>query len=462
MIALYEGVTMSLKVAILAAGQGTRMYSRLPKVLHTLVDKPLLQWVVQAATALSPEETFVIYGHKGEQVKQTLTDIEVTWVEQTEQLGTGHALQQVLPSLNDSDRVLVLLGDTPLISSETLQNLIANTAAHEVGIVTANVEQPHGLGRIIRNQKDEIVNIVEEKDASESEKLINEINTGIMLLPVKSLKTWLVKLKSTNAKNEYYLTDVIAFAVVDSIAIKSVQPLFNEEVIGVNDRVQLAQLESVYQTWVAESLMLSGVTLRDPARFDLRGELDIDEDVSIDINVIIEGNVKIGRDTVIGANVQLKNVVLGEGVTILPNCVLEDAEVGNYCTIGPFARLRPGTELAGNVKVGNFVEIKKTSVDEGAKLPHHSYIGDAEIGKNVNVGAGVITCNYDGVNKHKTIIGDNAFIGTDSQLIAPVTIGADAYIAAVSSISKDAPAGKLTVARSRQKTIDGWKPPQKK
>ena len=452
---------MSLKVVILAAGQGTRMHSRLPKVLHTIADKPLLQWVIQAAVALEPEETFVIYGHKGEQVKQMLADIEVTWIEQAEQLGTGHALQQALPSLNDADRVLVLLGDTPLISSETLQNLMASTADNEVGIVTANVEQPHGLGRIVRNEKDEIIGIIEEKDTSESEKLINEINTGIMLLPVKPLKMWLAKLKNTNAQSEYYLTDVIALAA-DSTVIKSVQPLFNEEIVGVNDHVQLAQLESVYQIWVAESLMLSGVTLRDPARFDLRGELDIDEDVTIDVNVIIEGNVKIGRDTMIGANVQLKNVVLGEGVTILPNCVLEEAVVGNHCTIGPFARLRPGTELANNVKIGNFVEIKKTSVNEGSKLPHHSYIGDAEIGKNVNIGAGVITCNYDGTNKHKTIIGDNAFIGTDSQLIAPVTIGVGAYIAAGSSISKDAPAGKLTVARSRQKTIDGWKPPQKK
>ena len=453
---------MTLKVAILAAGQGTRMRSNLPKVLHTIANKPLLQWVLQTAQSLQPEEIFVIHGHQGEQVKTTFADQQVTWVAQTEQLGTGHALQQVLPLLADNDQVLVLLGDTPLINATTLQQLSASTAKDEVGLVTALVEEPSGLGRILRDNNDAVVGIVEEKDATADEKLINEINTGIMLFPAKQLKTWLAQLKNHNAQSEYYLTDVIALAVTDGINIKTVQPEFNAEIIGVNDRMQLAELEGIYQAQAAAALMQQGVTLRDPARFDLRGELEVAEDVTIDINVIIEGKVKIGRDTNIGANVQLKNVVIGEGVTILANCVLEDSIIGNACTIGPFARLRPGTELADHVKIGNFVETKKITVDSGSKLPHHAYVGDAEVGKNVNIGAGVITCNYDGVDKHKTIIGDNAFIGTDSQLIAPVKIGKGAYIAAGSSINKDAPADKLTVARAKQKTIENWQRPQKK
>jgi len=453
---------MSLKIAILAAGQGTRMHSKLPKVLHQMAGKPLLQWVLDATASVSPVETFVIYGYQGEQVKQALADNDVTWVAQTEQLGTGHALQQVLPHLHDDDRVLVLLGDTPLISDETLNSLIENTAENEIGIVTTITEEPYGLGRILRDQSDAILGIVEEKDASDTEKTIAEINTGIMLLPIKPLKNWLTKLQNENAQGEYYLTDVIAMAVADGVDIHAIQPLFNAEVIGINDRSQLAQLENVYQALAAESLMLDGVTLRDPARFDLRGELEIDADVTIDINVIVEGKVKIGRDTNIGANVILKNTTIGKDVTILPNCILEDSIVGDHCTIGPFARLRPGTQLANNVKIGNFVETKKITVDEGSKLSHLSYIGDAEVGKNVNIGAGVITCNYDGVDKHKTIIGDDAFIGTDSQLIAPVKIGKGAYIGAGSSINKDAPAGKLTVARARQKTVDGWVPPKKK
>ena len=453
---------MTLKVAILAAGQGTRMRSRLPKVLHTIANKPLLQWVLQAAQGLQPEETFVIYGYQGEQVKTAFAGQKVTWVAQTEQLGTGHALQQVLPLLKDKSQVLVLLGDTPLISTTTLQRLLTSTDKDEVGLVTALVEEPTGLGRILRNKNDAVVGIVEEKDATADEKLIDEINTGIMLFPAKKLKAWLAQLKNNNTQNEYYLTDVIALAVADSINIKTVQPEFNEEIIGVNDRTQLAELESIYQAQAAEFLMQQGVTLRDPSRFDLRGELKAEQDVTIDINVIIEGKVTIGRDTNIGANVQLKNVVIGEGVTILPNCILEDSIVGNACIIGPFARLRPGTELADYVKIGNFVETKKTIVDSYSKLPHHAYVGDAEIGKNVNIGAGVITCNYDGVDKHKTIIGDNAFIGTDSQLIAPVKIGKGAYIAAGSSINKDAPADKLTVARAKQKTIENWQRPKKK
>ncbi len=453
---------MSLKIAILAAGQGTRMHSRLPKVLHIMGNKPLLQWVLQTAQSLHPAETFVIIGYQGERIEKAMADAKVTWVTQTEQLGTGHALQQVLPLLKDTEQILVMLGDTPLVSAETLQQLVANTAQDEVGLVTALVDQADGLGRILRNENDQVTGIVEEKDANVDEKLINEINTGIMLFPAKSLKSWLAKLKNDNSQGEYYLTDVIALAVAEGITIKTVQPQFIEEVMGVNNRLQLAKLENIYQARIAENLMVQGVTLRDPARFDLRGELAVAEDVTIDINVIIEGSVSIGRDTIIGANVHLKNVTLGEGVTILPNCILEDSVIGDHCTIGPFARLRPGTELADQVKIGNFVETKKVMVDTGTKLPHHAYIGDAQVGKNVNIGAGVITCNYDGIEKHQTIIGDNAFIGTDSQLIAPVKIGKGAYIAAGSSINRDAPADKLTVARAKQKTIEHWQRPKRK
>ena len=453
---------MSLKIVILAAGQGTRMRSTLPKVLHQLAGRPLLRWILNAVDALAAAELFVVYGHQGEQVQQAFTDTVVTWVKQTEQLGTGHAVQQVISQLSDDDQLLILPGDIPLINSETLSQLIAQTAADEVSILTANVDEPHGLGRILRNKQQAIMGIVEERDANDDEKMITEINTGVMLLPAKSLKKWLTKLSNNNAQHEYYLTDVIALAVADKATIKSSQPSFNEEIMGINDRSQLARLERIYQTFVAETLMFEGVTLRDPTRFDLRGELAVDEDVTIDINVVIEGHVEIGGNTQIGANVILKNVIIGEGVTILPNCTLEDTHVGNDCIIGPFARLRPGTQLANQVKIGNFVEVKKSTIAEGAKLPHLSYVGDAEVGKHVNIGAGVITCNYDGVKKYKTIIGDNAFIGAASQLIAPVKIGKGAYIGTGSSISKDAPAGKLTIARVRQKTIDHWLPPQKK
>jgi len=453
---------MSLKAIILAAGQGTRMRSKLPKVLHQLAGRSLLSWVLDAADSILPEEILIVYGHQGEQIKQTLDDEALTWVEQAEQLGTGHALQQAMPRLDDDDNILVLPGDVPLISHETLSDLIANTAQDEVGLLTAMVAEPYGFGRILRNDAGHVVGIVEEKDASDDEKNITEINTGIMLLPVKPLKSWLAQLENNNVQGEYYLTDIIALAVASGITIKASQPIFNEEIMGINDRGQLARLERIYQSLAAEALMLEGVNLQDPTRFDLRGELTAAEDVTVDINVIIEGQVEIGANTSIGANVILKNATVGEGVTILSNCVIEDVHIGDHCIIGPFARLRPGTRLANNVKVGNFVETKKTTVAAGSKLPHLAYVGDAEVGKNVNIGAGVITCNYDGVKKYKTIIGDGAFIGADSQLIAPVTIGEDAYIATGSSINKDAPAGKLTIARSRQRTIAAWVSPKKK
>ena len=452
---------MSLKVVILAAGQGTRMRSTLPKVLHPLANKPMLQWVLEEADALQPKEIMVVVGHGGEQVKNTLPSANVTWVEQTAQLGTGHALQQTLPHLQDCEQVLVLLGDTPMITEETLRELCESTPVNQLGIITEFVGEPAGLGRIIRDAENNLIGIVEEKDATPEQKTIEEINTGIMLLPVKYLQNWLQALSSNNAQNEFYLTDVIAMAVTDKVSINSIQPLFTEEVLGINNRQQLAYLERFYQSLIAQTLMEEGVTLMDPDRFDLRGNLDVAQDVVIDINVIIEGDVKIARGCHIGANSILKNVSLGEDVTVLPNSILEDSIVAANCTIGPFARLRPGTELAEGVKVGNFVETKKVKVGKGSKLSHLSYIGDANIGANVNIGAGTITCNYDGINKYVTTIEDDVFIGSDSQLIAPVTIEKGAYIGAGSSISKNAPAGKLTLARARQKTIDSWQPPKK-
>ena len=452
---------MSLKVVILAAGQGTRMCSSLPKVLHRLAGNTLIQWVIDAAESVNPDNILIVYGHGGDHVKASLGENAYQWVEQAEQLGTGHAMQQVAPFLNDDDTVLVLNGDVPLISSPTLQSLITQVESNQLGLLTADFDDPYGFGRIVRNQNNSVTAIVEEKDATDDIREISEINTGIMLLPAGRLKKWLSALENFNQQNEYYLTDVIAMAVEDGIDIKTAQPELEQEVLGVNTRVQLAELESFYQVQSAEQLMLQGVTLIDPARFDLRGELDCAQDVTIDINVIIEGKVIIAEGCTIGANVILKNASIGQNTKVLPNSIIEDSTVGEQCLIGPYARLRPGTELSHHVKVGNFVETKKTVVGQGSKIPHLSYIGDADIGEKVNIGAGVITANYDGVNKSKTIIGDNVFVGCDSQLIAPVTIGEDAYIACGSSISKDAPAGKLSIARAKQKTITGWQPPKK-
>ena len=453
---------MSLKIVILAAGQGKRMRSQLPKVLHKLAGKPLLQWVIDAANNLDPAQIIVIYGHGGEQVRAALSGTNVTWVEQKQQLGTGHALQQAQEYFNDNDQILVLLSDAPLISSLTLRDLIKNTAKDSLGLVTAVLSDPTGLGRIIRDDHDNVIGIVEHKDCTEEQLDIFEINTGIMLLPAKKLKPWLANLTAKNAQAEYYLTDVIAMAVADKTPICTVEPELPEEVMGINDRQQLSYLERFYQHMMANAFMISGVSFADPNRFDLRGELIAAADVFIDINVIIEGKVKIGKNSNIGPHVMLKNCVIGDNVTINSNVVIEESTVGNDCSVGPFARLRPGTQLAAHVKIGNFVETKKAVVGEGSKIPHLSYIGDANIGKNVNIGAGAITCNYDGVHKNITTIEDGAFIGSDSQLIAPVTIGAGAYIGAGSTISKSTPAGKLTIARSKQTVIENWQPPKKK
>jgi bifunctional UDP-N-acetylglucosamine pyrophosphorylase/glucosamine-1-phosphate N-acetyltransferase len=437
------------------------MRSKLPKVLHPLAGKPMLQWVLDAAYNLQPAAIEVVYGHGGETVCETIPGKNISWVLQTEQLGTGHAVQQAMQHVAPEQQLLVLYGDTPLINPQTLQQLVSTTPAGEVGIITADFSDPFGLGRIVRDSNHGIIGIVEQKDATVEQQTITEINTGIMLLPARKLQHWLSQLQTNNAQGELYLTDVIAMAVADGVPIHSIQPKNNSEVSGVNTRVQLSQLERAYQSIQAEAFMAEGVTIMDPARFDVRGELTCGEDVTIDINVIIEGKVSIGAGCKIGANVILKNVSLAANTEILPNCILEQSTLGENCLIGPFARLRPGTELANNVKVGNYVETKKARVGEGSKIPHLSYIGDAVIGKSVNIGAGVITANYDGVNKHKTIIGDHVFVGCDTQLIAPVNIGDNAFIGCGSSISKNAPAGKLTIARARQTTLASWQPPKK-
>lgn len=448
---------MSLSIVILAAGQGKRMNSRLPKVLHKLAGKPLLEHVVQNTVSLNPTAPpIVIYGHQGETVRKMLPSLKVTWVEQEQQLGTGHAVLQALSHVPSSNRVLILYGDVPLISSETLHQFIHNTPENTLGIMTARLPQPAGLGRIIRDDKNKIVRIVEEKETSESERAIQEINTGIYLVPAHHLQKWLPQLKNNNAQKEFYLTDIIQMAVEDKVPIHSEEPRHYEEILGINNCVQLAHLERFYQRQYAEKLMHQGVTLYDPHRFDVRGELTVGTDVTIDVNVILEGHVTIGDHCVIGANTVLRNVILADHVEIKENCVIDGAEIAEHSVIGPFARIRPGTHIASYVQVGNFIEIKNSVIKAHSKAHHVGYIGDSEIGQRVNIGAGTITCNYDGANKHKTIIGDDAFIGSNASLVAPVTIGARATIGAGSTITRDAPPEQLTIGRIPQRSIANW------
>lgn len=453
---------MELSIIILAAGQGKRMHSKLPKVLQPLAGMSLLERVIKTAMQLRPQEIFVVYGNGGDHVKESMAHLPVRWVEQQERLGTGHAVSQVLPYINPQHQVMVLFGDVPLISKTTLENLLQKTPVNGLGIITVELDHPSGYGRILRNQNNEITAIIEHKDATPEQLAINEINTGILTTTAKNLQKWLPQIKNQNNQGEYYLTDIIAMAVVDHCAVNNVSAHPVEEVQGVNNHLELANLERYYQISTAKKLLLEGLDLVDPARFDLRGELTFKHDVMIDINVILEGNINLGANVKIGPNSVLRNVTVGDDVEIKANCVIEDAIIETGCIIGPFARIRPQTHLGPNVHIGNFVELKKTSMGEGSKANHLAYVGDAVIGKRVNVGAGVITCNYDGINKYVTIIEDGAFIGSDSQLVAPVTIGAGAYIGAGSTISKDAPAEKLTLSRSSQVTIPSWKPPSKK
>jgi len=450
-----------LSVVILAAGQGTRMRSELPKVLHELAGRPLLTHVVSTATQLGAGAIHVVYGHGGEAVRSALKDLPVNWVEQSEQLGTGHAVAQATPHIPDDHHVLILYGDVPLIGKDTLARLITAAGEDSVSLLTADVENPTGYGRILRGDDGNVEGIVEQKDASKQQLAIHEINTGMLSAPAAKLKQWLAQLSNDNSQGEYYLTDIIAIAVGDGVVVHSVRAEGEDEILGVNDRSQLAYLERSYQRSFAENLMRDGVTLRDPARLDVRGELDVGKDVVVDINVIFEGRVTLEDGVQIGANCVLKDVKVGKGAVVLPNCVLEQAEIGNDCQIGPYTRIRPGSVLHEGVKLGNFVEVKKVTVGAESKINHLSYVGDATVGSQVNIGAGCITCNYDGVNKYQTIIGSGAFIGSDCQLVAPVEIGVGAYVGAGSTITKDVPAEKLSVSRAKQVVVKGWKPPQK-
>ncbi len=451
---------MKLGIIILAAGQGTRMKSELPKVLHRLAGKPLLGHVLDTARSLSPERIIVVHGHGGERVTEAFPDYPVEWVEQAQQLGTGHAVRQAEFLVAGLDKVLILYGDVPLMQLQTLQRLI-DTTESDIGVITVNLNDPAGYGRIIRDTAGNVLQIVEQKDASADQLRVTEINTGIMLIGAGSLAGWLARLSNKNTQGEYYLTDVIEMAVHDGVAVHVTQPADPVEAEGVNDRAQLAELERAYQRARANELMEQGVTLHDPARFDLRGNLTVGRDVTIDVNVIVEGDVTLGNRVSVGANTVLRNVSVADNVQIFENCVLEDARIGPDCRIGPFARLRPGAELIGNAHIGNFVEIKKSVIGLGSKVNHLSYVGDSEIGERVNLGAGTITCNYDGAFKHKTRIGDDAFIGSNTALVAPVTVGSNATIGAGSVITKDAEAEKLTVTRAKQITINGWTRPSK-
>ena len=453
---------MDLSVVILAAGQGTRMKSALPKVLHCIANKPMLEHVIDTAFALEATNVHVVYGHGGEQVKEQLASKEVNWVLQAEQLGTGHAVQQVVDHIGDEENILILYGDVPLIKKETLQNLLQTLNETKLAVLTANLDDATGYGRIIRDEANKILRIVEHKDASDEEKCVTEINTGIIAANGQALTSWLNKLENNNAQKEYYLTDVIASAVNENIDVASSQPGEFEETLGVNDRVQLAELERYYQKNKAEELMRQGVTIMDPARIDIRGNVSIGKDSLIDINVVLAGDVKIGNNVRIGAGSYITDAVIGDGVNILPNSVIEQAKIGADCNIGPFARIRPGTELVAKVNIGNFVEIKNAHIEEGSKVNHLSYIGDSELGKKVNIGAGTITCNYDGANKHKTVIEDNVFVGSDSQLVAPVKIGRGATIGAGSTITKNVPNDALVTSRVKQKIRDDWQRPVKK
>jgi bifunctional UDP-N-acetylglucosamine pyrophosphorylase/glucosamine-1-phosphate N-acetyltransferase len=454
---------MTLSVVILAAGQGKRMRSELPKVLHRLAGKPLLEHVIHTIRTLNESLVpHVIYGHQGDQVQQALSHHAIHWVHQSEQLGTAHAVLQALPNIPDHHRVLVLYGDVPLISFATLKKFIAETSPHAIGMLTAIVNDPKGLGRIIRNSQQQITAIVEEKDATDEQRLLSEINSGIYLLPVDYLKKRLPELNNSNAQKEYYLTDIIACAFQDNIAIQSMLVSNQEEILGVNDKLQLSQLERHYQRQRATELMQAGITIMDPQRIDIRGELSIDTDTTVDVNVIFEGQVTIGKHCSIGPNSYLRDVTLGDHVQIKANSYIEGAQIAAGCVIGPFARIRPTTVLAEQTHIGNFVEIKNSMIGFTTKINHLSYVGDSDIGSKVNIGAGTITCNYDGANKHRTTIKNNVFIGSNSQLIAPVTIGEGATIGAGSTITRHAPANQLTLCRATQRSIANWQRPIKK
>jgi bifunctional UDP-N-acetylglucosamine pyrophosphorylase / glucosamine-1-phosphate N-acetyltransferase len=450
-----------LNIIILAAGKGTRMHASKPKVLHEIGGKPILAHVIQCAKQLAPEKIIVVYGYGGQTVQAVFEHENLIWVEQREQLGTGHAVQQALPYLDSDANVLILLGDVPLVSPESCQSLV-NRAQHQLVIQSFNKVDPTGYGRIIRNEKSLVTAIVEHKDATIDQLKITEVNTGIMAMPSQYLKSWLSRLNNQNVQQEYYLTDIVGFAGEDKVDITAEITADEWSVTGINSKQDLAQIERVFQQRAALTLLQKGVTLLDPARIDIRGQLETASDVEIDVGCIFEGQVKLGEGVKIGAYCVLKDTTIAAGTIIAPFTHILETSIGEYCKIGPYARLRPGTKLGAETHIGNFVELKNAVVDIGSKVNHLSYVGDASVGKNVNIGAGTITCNYDGANKFKTVIEDNVFVGSDTQLVAPVTIGKGATIAAGSTITKNAPADALTLCRAReQKSVLGWKRPVK-
>ena len=457
--ALIEFTPPFVNIVILAAGLGKRMHSRTPKVLHRLAGRALLSHVLDAARQLAPKVVCVVYGHGGEAVRDAVDDKGAVWVLQEPQLGTGHAVMRAVPHLDESWPTLVLYGDVPLIRAQTLERLI-QTAGKGLGLLTATLDNPAGYGRVLRKGK-KIVGIVEDKDASVKQRALREINTGIVVAPTRKLKSWLAKLQNNNAQKEYYLTDIVGLATRERVPVAATQAGDPWETLGVNSRAQLAELERVFQRNVAAALLERGTTLADPSRCDVRGSLSCGVDVAIDVNCVFEGEVKLADRTSVGANCVLRNVTVGPGTRIEPFCHLENTDVGAECRIGPYARIRPGSQLAAQVHIGNFVEVKASSIGEGSKANHLAYIGDAEVGKNVNVGAGTIVCNYDGAIKHRTVIEDDVFIGSDTQLVAPVRVGRGATLGAGTTLTKDAPPGELTLSRAKQVSIPGWKRPAK-
>jgi bifunctional UDP-N-acetylglucosamine pyrophosphorylase/glucosamine-1-phosphate N-acetyltransferase len=453
---------MPLSVVILAAGQGKRMNSDLPKVLQPLAGRPLLAHVLETARALGADATYVVYGHGGKRVRDAFRDLDVQWVVQAEQHGTGHAVAQAMPQVSDDHDVLVLYGDVPLVRPETLRPLIDACTGRSIGILSAILDDPTGYGRIVRDGAGSVARIVEHKDANAKERAIREANTGLMCVPAKRLRGWLGAITNDNAQREYYLTDIVVMAVKAGLKVDAVVAPDASELLGVNDRVQLAEVEAIYRRRRARELMRAGATLADPARFDARGPVEVGRDVYIDVNVVLEGRVTLGDGVRIGPNVCIRDSEIGARTEVFANSVIERAEVGRDCRIGPFARLRPETLLRDDVHVGNFVEVKKSELKRGAKANHLTYLGDATVGEQTNVGAGTVTCNYDGVNKSRTEIGSRAFIGSGTMLVAPVRIGDGATIGAGSTITRDAPPDKLTLERSKQVTVEDWKRPGKR
>lgn len=453
---------MNLEVIILAAGQGKRMKSRLPKVLHQLAGRPLLEHLLDRVQEISASNVHIVVGHGGDQIRKTFSEKAVNWVTQAQQLGTGHAVAQAMPDVDDETIVLVLYADVPLTSAATLAQLVAMAQQGALALLTVEMENPQGYGRIIRDSGNQVCAIVEEKDATVEERLITEVNTGILAAPAQHFKRWLPALSAENAQGEYYLTDIIAMAVGDGVEVVTRSSPTTQEVQGVNSRQQLAELERWYQRQQAVALMESGVTLADPSRLDVRGSVKCGQDVFIDINVIIEGEVQLGDGVQIGPNVLLRNSKIADGVYIGANSIIDETVIAENCQVGPFARLRPGTELAKGAKIGNFVETKKSLIGEGSKVNHLSYVGDSILGRDVNVGAGTITCNYDGANKHLTELGDGVFVGSNTALVAPIKVGKGVTIGAGSTVSRDIEADSLIIVRGKQRTLAGWQRPRKK